>query len=200
MGRADHGGHGIVLAGRPYHNDPEINHALPELISSFYGFAVLYRGFACAPGEVPSVPSAWSTSGCTTRRLYAGGPVGHDPQRPRRDPAQLLRLRPRRPDHRPGPGDPRGQRQDLHRAQDRRGLQPGRRAHPHPLAHRGPQRQAGRAPGQGRGRRTRPASQGDATPVAPSAKARAFASRKHTFASQRESASAVSPRCATPRR
>lgn len=35
----DHGGHGIVLAGRPYHNDPEINHALPELISSF-GFAV----------------------------------------------------------------------------------------------------------------------------------------------------------------
>ena len=36
----DHGGHGIVLAGRPYHNDPEINHALPELISSF-GFAVL---------------------------------------------------------------------------------------------------------------------------------------------------------------
>ncbi len=36
----EHGGHGIVLAGRPYHNDPEINHALPELISSF-GFAVL---------------------------------------------------------------------------------------------------------------------------------------------------------------
>ncbi|QWT18251.1 2-hydroxyacyl-CoA dehydratase [Collinsella sp. zg1085] len=36
----DNGGHGIVLAGRPYHNDPEINHSLPELISSF-GFAVL---------------------------------------------------------------------------------------------------------------------------------------------------------------
>ena len=36
----DNGGHGIVLAGRPYHNDPEINHALPELITSF-GFAVL---------------------------------------------------------------------------------------------------------------------------------------------------------------
>lgn len=33
-------GHGIVLAGRPYHNDPEINHAIPELIASF-GFAVL---------------------------------------------------------------------------------------------------------------------------------------------------------------
>ena len=36
----DNGGHGIVLAGRPYHNDPEINHSLPELITS-YGFAVL---------------------------------------------------------------------------------------------------------------------------------------------------------------
>ncbi len=33
-------GHGIVLAGRPYHNDPEINHAIPELVHSF-GFAVL---------------------------------------------------------------------------------------------------------------------------------------------------------------
>ena len=32
-------GHGIVLAGRPYHIDPEINHDIPELISS-YGFYV----------------------------------------------------------------------------------------------------------------------------------------------------------------
>ena len=31
---------GIVLAGRPYHLDPEINHGIPELITS-YGFAVL---------------------------------------------------------------------------------------------------------------------------------------------------------------
>ncbi len=30
----------IVLAGRPYHIDPEINHGIPELINSF-GFAVL---------------------------------------------------------------------------------------------------------------------------------------------------------------
>ena len=36
----EHHGHGIVLAGRPYHNDPEINHAIPELVHSF-GFAVL---------------------------------------------------------------------------------------------------------------------------------------------------------------
>lgn len=34
------GGHGIVLAGRPYHIEPEINHGIPELINS-YGMAVL---------------------------------------------------------------------------------------------------------------------------------------------------------------
>lgn len=31
---------GIVLAGRPYHIDPEINHGIPEMLQSF-GFAVL---------------------------------------------------------------------------------------------------------------------------------------------------------------
>ncbi len=31
---------GIVLAGRPYHVDPEVNHGIPELINS-YGIAVL---------------------------------------------------------------------------------------------------------------------------------------------------------------
>ena len=31
---------GIVLAGRPYHIDPEINHGIPEMIAS-YGFAIL---------------------------------------------------------------------------------------------------------------------------------------------------------------
>jgi len=31
---------GIVLAGRPYHIDPEINHGIPEMISA-YGFAIL---------------------------------------------------------------------------------------------------------------------------------------------------------------
>ncbi len=34
------GVHGIVLAGRPYHQDMEINHAIPELLTSF-GLAVL---------------------------------------------------------------------------------------------------------------------------------------------------------------
>ncbi|MGC7872833.1 acyl-CoA dehydratase activase-related protein [Desulfosporosinus sp. SYSU MS00001] len=36
----DHQIKGIVLGGRPYHLDPEINHGIPEMIQS-YGFAVL---------------------------------------------------------------------------------------------------------------------------------------------------------------
>ena len=36
----EHHAHGIVLAGRPYHVDNEINHGIPELINS-YGMAVL---------------------------------------------------------------------------------------------------------------------------------------------------------------
>ncbi len=36
----EHNCHGIVLAGRPYHADPEINHGIPGLITS-YGVAVL---------------------------------------------------------------------------------------------------------------------------------------------------------------
>lgn len=36
----EQGKHGIVLAGRPYHIDPEIHHGIPDLITS-YGFAVL---------------------------------------------------------------------------------------------------------------------------------------------------------------
>ncbi|MEE8715893.1 MAG: acyl-CoA dehydratase activase-related protein [Coriobacteriales bacterium] len=36
----EHKAHGIVIAGRPYHNDREINHSIPELVNSF-GFAVL---------------------------------------------------------------------------------------------------------------------------------------------------------------
>ncbi len=36
----ENGKFGIVLAGRPYHLDPEVNHGIPEMINS-YGFAVL---------------------------------------------------------------------------------------------------------------------------------------------------------------
>ena len=42
---------GIVLAGRPYHLDPEINHGLPELINSF-GIAVLTEDSVAHLGKV----------------------------------------------------------------------------------------------------------------------------------------------------
>ena len=45
------GHHGIVLAGRPYHVDPEINHGIPELITS-YGFAVLAEDSVSHLGRV----------------------------------------------------------------------------------------------------------------------------------------------------
>ncbi|MBO5197632.1 MAG: 2-hydroxyacyl-CoA dehydratase [Lachnospiraceae bacterium] len=42
---------GIVLAGRPYHIDPEINHGIPDLINS-YGAAVLTEDSISHLGEV----------------------------------------------------------------------------------------------------------------------------------------------------
>jgi len=43
--------HGIVLSGRPYHIDPEINHGIPEMINSF-GVAVLTEDSVSELGEV----------------------------------------------------------------------------------------------------------------------------------------------------
>ena len=42
---------GIVLAGRPYHIDPEINHGIPEMIES-YGLAVLSEDSISDKGTV----------------------------------------------------------------------------------------------------------------------------------------------------
>jgi predicted CoA-substrate-specific enzyme activase len=42
---------GIVLAGRPYHIDPEINHGIPELINS-YGVAVLTEDSVSHLGKI----------------------------------------------------------------------------------------------------------------------------------------------------
>ena len=43
---------GIVLTGRPYHIDPEINHGLPELIQSF-GLAILSEDSICHLAKTP---------------------------------------------------------------------------------------------------------------------------------------------------
>ena len=46
------GGRGIVLAGRPYHIDPEINHGIPELIAS-YGLTVFTEDSLPVSDELP---------------------------------------------------------------------------------------------------------------------------------------------------
>ncbi|MBP7059627.1 MAG: 2-hydroxyacyl-CoA dehydratase [Lachnospiraceae bacterium] len=45
------GKHGIVLCGRPYHIDPEINHGIPDVINS-YGMAVLTEDSISHLGEL----------------------------------------------------------------------------------------------------------------------------------------------------
>ena len=55
------GGRGIVLAGRPYHIDPEINHGIPELIAS-YGLAVFTEDclpIDCDPERPLRVVDQW---------------------------------------------------------------------------------------------------------------------------------------------
>ena len=60
---------GIVLAGRPYHLDPEINHGIPELITS-YGMAVLTEDSVAHLG-CPERPLLVSDQWMYHSRLYA---------------------------------------------------------------------------------------------------------------------------------
>ena len=67
------GTHGIVLAGRPYHNDPEINHAIPQLLTSF-GLAVLTEDSIAHLGQLERpirVVDQWMYH----TRLYAAAKV-----------------------------------------------------------------------------------------------------------------------------
>lgn len=60
---------GIVIAGRPYHTDPEINHGIPELIAG-YGVAVLTEDSIAHLGDVQrplNVRDQWAYHS----RLYA---------------------------------------------------------------------------------------------------------------------------------
>ncbi|MCR2049712.1 2-hydroxyacyl-CoA dehydratase [Acetatifactor muris] len=63
------GKHGIVLAGRPYHIDPEINHGIPELITSF-DMAVLTEDSISHLG-CPDRPLIVSDQWMYHSRLYA---------------------------------------------------------------------------------------------------------------------------------
>jgi len=65
----EHGLKGIVLAGRPYHLDPEINHGIPQLINEL-GWAVLTEDSVAHLGRVPRplrVVDQWAYHS----RLYA---------------------------------------------------------------------------------------------------------------------------------
>lgn len=59
---------GIVLAGRPYHIDPEINHGIPKMIAS-YGLAVLTED--CLPLTFPERPLRSNDQWVYHSRLYA---------------------------------------------------------------------------------------------------------------------------------
>ncbi len=61
--------HGIVLLGRPYHIDPEINHGIPELITS-YGLAVLSEDSVSHLGH-PDRPLIVSDQWVYHSRMYA---------------------------------------------------------------------------------------------------------------------------------
>ncbi|WKY44001.1 acyl-CoA dehydratase activase-related protein [Eubacteriaceae bacterium ES2] len=63
------GGQGIVLSGRPYHLDPEINHGIPDLIAS-YGIAVLTEDSISHLGQV-SRPTLVLDQWTYHSRLYA---------------------------------------------------------------------------------------------------------------------------------
>lgn len=65
----EHHSRGIVLAGRPYHIDPEINHGIPELINS-YNIAVLTEDSVCHLGN-PERPLIVSDQWMYHSRLYA---------------------------------------------------------------------------------------------------------------------------------
>ncbi len=65
----EHHARGIVLAGRPYHIDPEINHGIPELINS-YGIAVLTEDSVSHLAK-PERPLIVSDQWMYHSRLYA---------------------------------------------------------------------------------------------------------------------------------
>ena len=78
-------GNGIVLAGRPYHIDPEINHGIPELITS-YGFTVFTED--CLPVDLaPERPLRVLDQWVYHSRLYAAAELVR-----KRDDLELIQL------------------------------------------------------------------------------------------------------------
>ena len=79
------GTRGIVLAGRPYHIDPEINHGIPEMIAS-YGLAVLTED--CLPIDfIPERPLRANDQWVYHSRLYSAAEFVRN-----RDDLELIQL------------------------------------------------------------------------------------------------------------
>ena len=121
------GKHIIVLAGRPYHVDPEVNHGIDQLIIR-QGAAVVTEDSVSWHEEKfnTSVLNQWTYHS----RLYAAAKYCID--QPDMDLVQLVSfgcgLDAITTDE--TPRDPAGRRQAVHPAEDRRDHQPGCREHP----------------------------------------------------------------------
>ena len=72
----ENGRKGIVLAGRPYHIDPEINHGIPEMING-YGLAVLSEDSITLPHD-PSRPLRVNDQWTYHSRLYTAAEFVRD--------------------------------------------------------------------------------------------------------------------------
>ena len=84
------GNRGIVLAGRPYHIDPEVNHGIPELINS-YNIAVLTEDSVSHLHQVErplNVMDQWMYHS----RLYAAANYVKTTDESGSDPAELFRM------------------------------------------------------------------------------------------------------------
>ena len=117
----------IVLAGRPYHVDPEVNHGIDTLIVQF-GAAVITEDSVSQLAEPfkTTVLNQWTYHA----RLYAA--AKYCCTQPDMDLVQLVsfRLRRGRHYHRRDAGDPPSGRQAVHPAENRRDHQSGRSPHP----------------------------------------------------------------------
>ena len=119
----------LVVAGRPYHMDPEINHGINDLITN-YGF-ILITEDAVAHLRIRPPPRAQPVDlprPHVQRRSVCVHPAGYGAH-----PAGELRLRHRRHHRRCDALHPGGGRQAVHSAEDRRHQQLGRRQNPYPL-------------------------------------------------------------------
>ena len=111
------GKRGIVLAGRPYHVDPEINHGIPELITS-YDMAVLTEDSISHLAK-PERPLIVSDQWMYHSRLYAAASYVKTVENLDLIQLNFLRLRSGCRYHRSGERYPLRLRQDLHLPEDR---------------------------------------------------------------------------------